>query len=158
MPPRDRVELAAVMVSRSYPSVPRLAVGVVVIRNGAVLLVRRAGAPGAGLWAVPGGVVELGETLAEAAEREVREETSITVRSRRAVHAFDAIERDDDGRISFHFVVVDLIADYVAGKAEAADDASAAAWFPLEDLPADEISRETLDLVSRLRDGLISGP
>ena len=127
-----------------------MAVGAVVFRDDRVLLVRRGRAPSRGLWAVPGGAVEAGETLAAAAEREVREETGVIVRAGRPVHAFDVISRGAGGEIEHHYVVVDLIADYVAGEPNAADDAVDAAWVRIEELGALAVSDETARLVRRL--------
>jgi len=141
-----------------YPDSPRPAVGVVVFRtveNGAteVLLVKRDKAPSRGLWAVPGGSIELGETLEQAAEREVYEETGVAVRAGHVVHAFDAIERDVARRISYHYVVVDLLAEYVDGVVSVGGDASVAAWVPVDTvaaMPAGRINEETRRLVVRL--------
>ena len=127
-----------------------MAVGAVVFRDDRVLLVRRGRAPSRGLWAVPGGAVEAGETLAAAAEREVREETGVIVRAGGPVHAFDVISRGAGGEIEHHYVVVDLIADYVAGEPNAADDAVDAAWVRIEELGALAVSDETARLVRRL--------
>ena len=138
------------MSAEVYPDLPRAAVGVVVVRGDEVLLVRRKRGPSEGLWAVPGGSVELGETLATAAEREVLEETGIVVRAGRPVHAFDAIERDDEGRVRFHYLVVDVAAEWISGEPRAGDDASAAQWFRLADLPCAGVSDETRRLVGRL--------
>lgn len=90
------------MASREYPDSPRVGVGAVVLREGRVLLVRRGVAPALGLWAIPGGALELGETLREAAEREILEETGITIRAGEPVFTCDVLVRDDDGRVRFH--------------------------------------------------------
>jgi len=130
-----------------YPDRPRVAVGVVVVHEGRVLLVERARPPSLGEWAVPGGSVELGETLAQAAEREVLEETGVVVRAQGLVHVFDGIARDDDGRVRFHYVVVDLAADYVSGDVCAATDVSAAGWFDrcgIEKLRLSDVTRMVL--------------
>ena len=138
------------MSPRSYPAAPVPAVGAVVLHDGAVLLVRRGRAPARGVWAVPGGRVELGETLAEAAEREVREETGVSVRAGEPVWSFDSVIRDEAGRVSFHYVIVDLLADYVSGEPRAQDDALEARWARPEDFPGLLVSRPTLDLLARL--------
>ena len=141
------------MLRHAYPDKPRVAVGAIVMRDDKVLLVKRSQQPDKGLWAVPGGRVELGETLQEAAEREVREETGITIRARNPVWAFDLIDRDDGGRVRFHYVIVDLMADYVGGKASPNDDASEVRWATtqeLEELPASQTTKELLKNTVRL--------
>jgi len=135
------------MSTHEYPDSPQIAVGTIVIKDRGVLLVKRKQPPGMGLWAIPGGRVELGETLQEAAEREVGEETGVTVRAGYPVYTFDLIERDDAGRIRYHYIIVDLMADYVAGNPNPSDDASEARWVTseeLDDLPASHATKEVL--------------
>ena len=138
------------MSPRNYPAAPVPAVGAVVVHDGAVLLVRRGRAPARGVWAVPGGRVELGETLAEAVEREVREETGVRVRAGEPVWSFDSVVRDEEGRIAFHYVIVDLLADYVSGEPRARDDADEARWARPEELSGLLVSKPTLELLGRL--------
>ena len=135
------------MSKREYPDRPVVGIGAVVIRDGKVLLIRRGVAPGRGLWAVPGGSLELGETLQQGAEREILEETGITIRAREPIYAFDFFERDPDGRIRFHFVVVDLAADYIRGDVKGADDALEARWLAPGDLDHLPVSKNTLKLL-----------
>jgi ADP-ribose pyrophosphatase len=135
------------MSKHRYPESPQSAVGVIVVRDEKILLVKRGRAPGQGLWAIPGGSVNLGETLQEAAEREVKEETGVTIRAGEPVYSFDLIERDDAGRVRFHYVIVDLVADYVKGEPRPSDDACEARWVTAEELdglPAGELTREIL--------------
>jgi ADP-ribose pyrophosphatase len=101
-----------------------------------VLLVRRARPPGQGQWAIPGGKVDLGETLAQAAEREVLEETGLTIAAGEPVYTFEVIDRDDAGRVRFHYVIVDLAAEYLGGDLRAGDDADDARWVTPEELAA----------------------
>jgi len=143
------------MSSPEYPDRPQLAVGAIVMRHHEVLLVKRGRPPGEGLWAVPGGRVKLGETLKEAVEREVREETGLVVRARKPVYAFDLIERDEAGRIQYHYVVVDLLADYIAGEPSPDDDALEARWVSLEALRDLSTSRTTREV---LRETMDFGP
>ncbi len=117
-----------------YPPVPRVAVGALVIKAGAVLLVKRGKAPSDGKWAIPGGSVELGETLQQAAQREIIEETGIRIRAAEPVYTFDFIERNQYGRIRFHYVIIDLAAEYLSGKIKPGDDADQAAWIPFAKL------------------------
>ena len=135
------------MSRREYPDRPVVGVGAVVIHEGRVLLVRRGVAPSRGLWAVPGGALELGETLQQGAEREILEETGVAIRAREPICAFDFFERDGDGRIRFHFVIVDVAADYIRGDVKGADDALEARWLSPEDLEGLPVSRNTLKLL-----------
>lgn len=133
-----------------YPEQPVLAVGIVVFHDDRVLLVRRAKAPSAGLWAIPGGRVELGETLQQAAERELLEETGVTVRAGEPVYAFDAIERDSADRVVFHYAVVDLLATYVSGGPRAMDDAADARWLAAAEIDLANTSDVTVKLLKKL--------
>jgi ADP-ribose pyrophosphatase len=126
-----------------YPNSPRIAVGAVVIDANRVLLVKRGKAPANGKWAIPGGSVELGETLQQAAEREILEETGLRIRAGEPVYTFDAIERDRHGGIRFHYVIVDLAAEYLGGELTAGDDAKGAAWVNFADLPDLDLNATT---------------
>jgi ADP-ribose pyrophosphatase len=131
----------------TYPDAPRVAVGAIVFRDGRVLMVRRGRPPARGLWAIPGGSVRLGETLRQAAEREVREETRLVVRAGEPVYTFEVIERDAADRIRFHYLIVDLDAEYLEGTLRAGDDASEARWVSaaeMADLPVNETTRKLL--------------
>jgi 8-oxo-dGTP diphosphatase len=135
------------MANREYPDCPKVGVGAVVIRDGQVLLVRRGVAPSEGLWAIPGGMLELGETLQEGAEREIFEETGVTIRAKEPIYAFDFFERDNEGRIRFHFVIVDVAADYICGEPQGADDAMEARWFAPEDIDKFPVAKNTIRLL-----------
>jgi 8-oxo-dGTP diphosphatase len=137
---------------REYPGAPQSAVGAIVSRSGRVLLVRRAHPPSQGLWAIPGGRIELGETLQEAAEREIKEETGLTIRAGKPVYAFDVILRDDAGRVQFHYVIVDLLADYVSGSVRAADDAYEARWVAPNELKELSVNQTTLEALRQVLD------
>ncbi len=130
-----------------YPGNPRVAVGAVVFKDERVLLVRRGQPPAEDLWAIPGGCVEIGETLQEAAEREIREETGIRIRAAKPIYTFDVIERDRSGRIRFHYVIIDLAADYVSGEPSAGDDAVEARWVSPGEINALAVSAATLKLL-----------
>jgi ADP-ribose pyrophosphatase len=130
-----------------YPCNPRVAVGAVVFKDERVLLVRRGQPPSEDLWAIPGGSVEIGETMQEAAEREILEETGITVRAGEPVYTFDVIDRDSAGKIRFHYVIVDLAADYVTGEPKAGDDAAEARWVTAQEIDALPVSPPTLKLL-----------
>jgi 8-oxo-dGTP diphosphatase len=133
-----------------YPNVPLVAVGAIVVRDSRVLLVRRGQPPSEGLWAIPGGRVELGETLQEAAEREIKEETGLTIRARNSIYTFDFILRDEAGRVRFHYVIVDLLADFVSGAVQPGDDAREARWVTPGELEGLPVNRTTLEVLEKV--------
>ena len=138
------------MSRREYPDRPVVGIGAVVIRDGKILLVKRGVAPSKGLWAIPGGALDLGETLQQAAEREILEETGVTIRAREPIYAFDFFERDESGRIRFHFVIVDVAADYISGDVKGADDALDARWLAPADLDLLPVSKNTIKLLQAI--------
>jgi ADP-ribose pyrophosphatase len=132
---------------KGYPHRPVVAVGAIVFRDKRVLLVRRGQSPSRGLWAIPGGRVEIGETLQEAAEREILEETGITIQAREPVCTFDYIEPDGSALPRFHYVIIDLIADYVRGETRAGDDAADVRWVSPAELDDLNVSSKTVHLL-----------
>ncbi|HEY4404575.1 MAG TPA: NUDIX hydrolase [Xanthobacteraceae bacterium] len=115
--------------ARSYPERPFLAVSAAIVRAGQVLVVRRARAPANGLFSLPGGVVEIGETLVEALIREVREETSMAIEPVGLAGYREAINRDRDGRIERHFVILPFAARWLAGEPVLNEELSQARWL-----------------------------
>jgi ADP-ribose pyrophosphatase len=132
-----------------YPDRPWVAVGAVVFKDNRVLLVRRGQPPAQEQWAIPGGKVGLGETMQEAAEREILEETGIIIRARHPIYTFDLLEKASNGNIRFHYVIVDLIADYVAGDIRAGDDAREARWVGPDDIQQLAVNSKTVSLLRR---------
>lgn len=130
-----------------YPQQPVVAVGAIVFDDNRVLLVRRGQAPSQDLWAIPGGRVKLGETLQEAAEREILEETGIRIKARDPVYTFDYIERDGASRPRYHYVIIDLIADFIGGKPRAGDDAADVRWVSAAELDDLKVSSKTVHLL-----------
>lgn len=121
--------------------------GAVVFRDGAVLLVERRNPPCANQWAIPGGKVRLGETLQQAVEREILEETGIRIKAGEPVYAFDLIERDAADNVQWHYAIIDLQAEYLEGEVHAGDDAAAAAWFQPDQLAQINVNATTRKLL-----------
>ena len=119
---------------RQFPERPIVGVGAVILNGDRVVLVKRAHEPLKGEWSLPGGSVEVGETLAEAVVREVREETGLDVRVGPLVEVFDRIHRGSDQRIEYHFVLLDYKCTVVAGALAHGSDASDACWASTVDL------------------------
>ncbi len=121
-------------MNREYPSYPIPGVGVIAFDGVKVLLIRRGKPPRAGDWSVPGGAVELGETARAAALREFAEECGGEIELRQVVDAVDLIFRDDAGRVQYHYVVVDFLAEWRGGALRAQTDAADARWVALDEL------------------------
>ena len=135
--------------SREYPSRPFCGVGVVVRRDDQVLLVQRGNPPRRGDWGIPGGVVELGETLREAARREVREECGIEIQVAELLDTFEVLQRDDAGRLQYHYVIIDFAAEYVGGDVHAASDVLDARWVTVRDLDAVVLPAKTREVIDK---------
>lgn len=123
-------------MAREYPDQPVAGVGGVVIRGHEVLLVKRAFPPRAGEWSLPGGRLELGESLVDGVRREVREETGIEVEVGPLVEVFDRVQRDADGRVRYHFVIADYLCRPIGGALAAGDDATDARWITRAEVTA----------------------
>ena len=129
-------DLDARRAARRYPDRPIVAVLAVVLRGDRALIVQRAQQPNAGRWGFPGGVLELGETVAEGAMRELMEETGITADPAGTLNVHDAVSRDDEGRVQFHYVLIAVRGVWRSGEGEPADDAAACAWASRADIEA----------------------
>ena len=138
------------MSKREYPEFPRVGVGAIVIKDGKVLMVKRAAPPNKNLWAIPGGMLELGETLQEGTEREIFEETNIHIRAGKPIFTFDLLERDNEGRVYFHFLIVDLEAEYLAGEIKAASDALDVRWVTPEECQGLTATSNTIRMLKEL--------
>ncbi len=135
---------------------PRIGVGALVRRDDAVLLVLRGRPPCEGEWAVPGGKLHAGETLAQALERELLEECAVRVRCGKQAFHFEHIDHDEAGALRFHYVVLDFHAEWLEGEPRAGDDALEARWVrfdELDSLPVNAVTREALAQVYDLSRG-----
>ena len=119
---------------REYPERPVVGVGGVVISGGRTLLIRRGGPPLEGQWSIPGGMLEVGETLIEGVRRELFEETAIEVRVLDLIEVFERINLDGSGKARYHFVVLDYLCEAVRGEARAGSDVTDVAWAAPEEL------------------------
>jgi len=137
-------------LSREYPLQPRVAVGVVVVKSSMVLLVRRGQEPSKGLWSVPGGLVELGENIEDAARREVTEETGINIKIERLLDVADNIVRDAQGKIRFHYVLIDFLAHPLTSSVKAKSDVSEAMWVKLNKLADYPLTKGAAKLIQKI--------
>ena len=122
------------MSDREYPSRPFVGIGIVVIKGDDVLLCRRGKPPNVGSWTLPGGAQDLGETCEAAARRELLEETGLAVGDLHFCAHVDTIRRDDNGRIRFHYTILDFAARWVEGEPTAGSDVSEVQWAPMDAL------------------------
>jgi mutator protein MutT len=137
---------------RPYPERPVVGVGAVVLDGPRVLLIKRGHPPLKGQWSLPGGGVEVGETLEQAVAREVLEETGLTIEVGPIVEVLDRISRDGDGRVEYHFVLVDFVCrprEQRRGQVRAGTDAEDAAWVALADLARYEVAPVTISVIQK---------
>lgn len=130
-------------------TIPKVGVGAVVFHNNKVLLIKRRHPPCQDEWAIPGGKIKPGETLQQAAEREILEETGITIKAGKVIYAFDLIVKDSDESLRFHYVIVDLFAEYISGEIKPKSDASDAGWFYPSELVDLNINQTTKELLQQ---------
>jgi ADP-ribose pyrophosphatase YjhB (NUDIX family) len=132
---------------REYPDSPIAGVGAVIVHEGKVLLIQRAQEPLRGEWSLPGGALELGETIEEAVRREVLEETGLIVEPIAVVEVFDRISRDEEMRVRYHYVLIDFLCRVTGGSLACASDAADARWISPDDL--DSIMPFTADVIRK---------
>jgi 8-oxo-dGTP diphosphatase len=136
-------------ISREYPDRPFVGVGAVVLDGDRVLLVRRGGQPSSGKWSLPGGLVEVGETTHHATEREVMEECGIRIRLAGIAGVLDRVVRDADGRVRYHYVLVDYLAYPEDGTLCAGSDAADARWVPVADVAGYDVTDGLVEMIER---------
>lgn len=134
-------------MKREFPEQPIIGVGAIIIKDERVVLVKRARPPIAGQWSIPGGALEIGELVREAAVREAREETGLMVEPGELLGVFDRVLRDPDQRVQYHYVLIDFLCKPVGGELGAASDAAEVGWFTREELPALNLADDTHEVI-----------
>ena len=123
--------------------------GAVVVRDGRALIVKRAHEPRKGEWSLPGGLLELGESLADAVRREIKEETGLDIAVGPVIETFDRVHRDDAGRIRYHFVIIDFVCWPDGGEAVAGSDAEDVAWVSASEIDEYRVNSHAKDVILR---------
>jgi 8-oxo-dGTP diphosphatase len=121
-------------LKRLYPDQPVVGIGVVIVKDGKIVLIKRGNEPGKGKWSIPGGIVELGEHIQQTVIREAKEETCLDVTDPRIVDVVDTVEVDADGKIKYHYVIVDFVVKVIGGEIAAASDAEELRWVPFSEV------------------------
>ena len=136
-------------MKREFPEVPLVGVGAIIIEDSRVLLVKRAHPPLQAQWSIPGGVLEVGELIREAAIREAREETGLIVEPGELLGVYDRVLRILEQRVQYHYVLIDFLCRRTGGELQAADDAAEVRWFTREQLPPLNLAEDTQDVIRK---------
>jgi 8-oxo-dGTP diphosphatase len=136
-------------MAREYPAHPVVGVGAVVVRGDRALIIKRAHEPRKGEWSLPGGLLELGESLADAARREIKEETNLDIEVGPIIETFDRVHRDDQGRIRYHFVIVDFVCWSDSGEAVPGSDADGVAWVTAPEIDQYKVNAHAAEVLRR---------
>lgn len=147
-------------MSRQYPSQPIVGVAGIVLDGDRVLLVKRGREPLKGIWSIPGGALELGETLRDGVRRELREEVRLEVRVLDMVEVFERISPDEQGRTAYHYVLIDFLCESQGGVPQADDDAAEVAWVErtrIGDYETTEGAAAVIEKAFAIRDGSVAG-
>jgi mutator protein MutT len=146
---RETLSERGTSVKREYPDHPIVGVGAIIIKGKEVLLARRGKEPRYGEWSIPGGAVELGEKLEEAITREVSEEVNVAIRVGEVVEVLDRIFRDPEGRVQYHYVLVDFLCEYLSGKGKPSSDALEVQWVPISEIPHSPLPERTKRVIQK---------
>lgn len=134
-------------MKREFPEQPIIGVGAIIIQDARVLLVKRAHPPIQGEWSIPGGALEIGELVREAAVREAREETGLIVEPGELLGVFDRVVRDPQQRVQYHYVLIDFLCRVIGGELRADSDAAEVGWFTRTELPALNLAQDTYEVI-----------
>jgi len=139
-------------VTREYPTRPLVGTGALILQDGKLLLIRRGAQPGQGKWSIPGGLVELGENVQDAMVRETKEEVGLDVEAVKLMDVFDSVTLDEQGRIQYHFVVVNFHVRIVGGSLQTASDILEAGWVPVEEVEKYNLTKSFRAFFEKHRD------
>ena len=142
------------MLNRLYPEQPLVGIGAIIICNGKILLEKRKGEPGRDKWTVPGGLVELGESAEQTVMREVKEETNLEVEQPELVDVVNSVTTDENGKIKYHFVIVDYFVKLKGGTLKVADDAAELRWVEFSEVENYDLTRSFREFFRRNRQNL----
>jgi len=131
-------------MKRLYPDQPVVGIGVVIVSEGKIMLAQRGNEPSKGKWTIPGGLVELGESITTAVIREAKEETCLDVENPRLIDVVDNVDLDESGKVKYHYVIVDYFVTVKGGTLSAASDAADLRWVRLDEV-------ENYDLTASFR-------
>lgn len=134
-------------MKREYPETPLVGVGAIIIEQDRVALVRRGHPPLEGRWSIPGGVLEVGETLRKAVVREALEETGLSIEPGELLGVFERVLPDEHGRFRYHYVLIDFLCRRISGELLAGDDADELGWFRQDELAELQLARETEEVI-----------
>ncbi|WP_038012872.1 NUDIX hydrolase [Terasakiella pusilla] len=134
---------------RQYPARPWVGIGVVVHKGQDILLIKRSKAPNKGVWSLPGGAQDLGETIIEGAKREVLEETNIETCDHFLIDCLDSIHRDQQGKVEYHYTLIEISCLYQSGILRALDDATNAKWVPFDQIQGMNLPKNTQLIIEK---------
>jgi ADP-ribose pyrophosphatase YjhB (NUDIX family) len=136
---------------REYHDHPLIGAGILAIENGKVLLIKRGNEPNKGLWSIPGGLVKLGESPEEAAIREFKEETGLNAIIEKLLGIFNIVIKDNEGKIKYHYIVVDYLGKVIGGELKPGSDVLDAKWFDINELKNIQISSTVIKAIEKIK-------
>jgi len=141
-------------MKRLYPDHPIVGIGVVIVKDAQIVLIKRRNEPGRGKWSIPGGIVELGESIHQTVIREAKEETCLDVTAPRLIDIVDNMEFDENGKVKYHYVIVDFLVRVVGGDIAAASDAEEIRWVKFDEVENYVLTSSFRDFFQRNREKL----